>query len=278
MPKPYRGLALGLVFVLMFILPAFSAGTAQTLSSGTRLFSHRGLGTPFPENSLPAIRYLIEKGIHGTEVDLRTTKDNTIVLLHDETLDRTTTGSGKVSEASLEQLRGLKLKEASGKPTDCRIPEFTQVLDLVRAHPGFELALDLKAVDAVAAADMVLEKEMAGQVTFFIADPMDTDLAQSLTRLSSQIRLVVDVLTWWKIEDVPLFAAMALKADTLFASEWFFPGRGFKALARKGVPVTVYLWGTHDLESRFTRAVDLGARSVSTDDPIRLLLLVGSGK
>jgi glycerophosphoryl diester phosphodiesterase len=97
---------------------------------------------------------------------------------------------------------------------------------------------------------------------------------KTIKEFHPDLRITVDMLTWWKIEDVPLFAAHALDADTLFASEWFFPKRGFKALAQEGIPVVVYLWGLQDLEKRFRQAVKLGASAVSCDDPLSLLPLV----
>lgn len=257
------------ILALLFLLPISSVPAHTQI----RLFSHRCLGTPFPENSVAAVHVLAKAGIHGAEVDLRTTKDGHIVILHDEHLDRTTTGTGPVVEKNWKEIQILKLKDRTGNPTLVPVPDFTAVLKAVKQHPKFELALDLKAVDAVKAAKTVLEHAMAKQVTFFVADPLDTTLAKSLTRLHPDIRIVVDMLTWWKIEDVPLFAAKALDAHGLFAREWFFPKRGFKHLGDQNIPVLVYLWGTHDLETRFTRAAQLGACCVSTDDPIRLIPL-----
>lgn len=62
------------------------------------------------------------------EIDPRLTKDSVIVLMHDATLDRTTTGKGKVKDYTWEELQSLRLKDHSGKVTDCRIPTLEEVI------------------------------------------------------------------------------------------------------------------------------------------------------
>ena len=56
------------------------------------------------------------------EIDPRLTKDSVIVLMHDATLDRTTTGTGKVCDHTWKELQKLRLKDHSGKVTNCKIP------------------------------------------------------------------------------------------------------------------------------------------------------------
>src|SRR5207244_9942203 len=58
--------------------------------------AHRGVHTSAPENSLASVREAIALGVDMVELDVRTTRDGRLVLLHDETVDRTTDGSGRV--------------------------------------------------------------------------------------------------------------------------------------------------------------------------------------
>ncbi len=262
--------ALALVFFSVFLCQHADAGGIQPV----KLFSHRGIQTGYPENSLQALKSLISKGVDGAEIDLRTTSDGHIILMHDERIDRGTDGQGEVKAKRWEEMRNLQLKDNSGNVTPYSIPELAEVLQLIKSHPHFEIAFDLKDVDPESVARQVLLAGVERQVLFFVADPMQVELARSITGLNSELRIIVDMLTWWKIEDVPLFAAKALNADMLFSSEWFFPKRGFQMLQKEGVPVAVYLWGVHDLEQRFQRAVELGASTISTDDPFHLLPIV----
>lgn len=264
-------LPLALVLQLVIVLPGLAGDEKTTSEPG--LISHRGLGFGHPENSLAAIGAAMENGVQGVEIDLRTTADGHIVLLHDPQLERTTTGKGLVRGKKWSELKTLRLLDEDGRPSVSGIPDFAAVLRLVKNHPGLKLALDLKEVDAVAAAKMVLQHGVEKQALFFVADPMDTGLSQSITALDPDLNIIVNMLGWWKIEDIPLFAARALGAKTLFASEWFFPHRGFHRLADEGIEVVVYLWGTKDLPERYRRAVELGAAYVSCDDPKILLAL-----
>ena len=268
---PLNRLTWAVLLQVAFLFLWAGAGQAQDRLLDVKLYAHRGVHTEHPENSLGAIQAAIDAGIHGTEIDLRTSADGKVILMHDPALDRTTNGHGLIKEKNWEEIRGLKLKNGRGELSEWGVPTFEQALELVKKSPGFELALDLKDVDAVQAARLVLDHGMAPQTQFFIADPMETDLAQSIKEIDPSLRISVDMLNWWKIEDVPSFAAAALQADCLFASEWFFPKRGFGELNKQGVPVTVYLWGVKDLKTRFEHAVALGASGVSSDNPLALL-------
>ncbi len=267
-PKLTQTRVLMLAAFFLLISAAHTCAQDVQLYKGAKLISHRGKQFGFPENSLAAIKAVIKNGIHGVEVDLRTTADGHIVIIHDERLERSTTGTGKVREKSWSEMQQLYLKDSTGTVTACKVPDLHSVLALVAQHPQVVLGLDLKDVDAVQVAQQVLDKGVQKQVLFFVADPMDTQLAKSITGVHPELRIIVDMLSWWKIEDIRLFAAKALETDLLFASEWFFPKRGFHHLRKNGIEVVVYLWGTHDLVERYKKAADLGASYVSTDNPL----------
>src|ERR1041384_1872651 len=74
--------------------------------------AHRGHSIEFPENTLEAYRKAIELGVEMIECDVNITRDGTLVMMHDPTLDRTTTGTGKVSASTWEDIQGL---DAGGK-------------------------------------------------------------------------------------------------------------------------------------------------------------------
>ncbi|WP_372639440.1 glycerophosphodiester phosphodiesterase family protein [Ancylomarina sp.] len=92
--------------------------------------AHRGDWTNAPENSLQAIKNAIEIGVDILEIDVRLTKDKVPVVIHDKTLDRTTTGSGKVSKFTLNDLKGIFLTDREGKPTFHKIPTLDEALIL----------------------------------------------------------------------------------------------------------------------------------------------------
>lgn len=71
------------------------------------VIGHRGAAGAAPENTLPAIRHAVKVDADAVEIDVRATRDDRIVLLHDATVDRTTDGTGPVAELELDELRRL---------------------------------------------------------------------------------------------------------------------------------------------------------------------------
>ncbi len=75
---------------------------------GIKVVAHRGgVGLGVPENTLPAIEKAIEAGAQVIEIDIRATKDGHLVLMHDETVNRTTDGRGRIDELTLDEVKAL---------------------------------------------------------------------------------------------------------------------------------------------------------------------------
>lgn len=91
--------------------------------------AHRGGPSDgFPENAIPTFAEVASKMPAIIECDIAMTKDSVLVLMHDETLDRTTTGKGRVSNKTFEELKDLKLKDNNGELTNYRIPTLEDAL------------------------------------------------------------------------------------------------------------------------------------------------------
>ena len=95
--------------------------------------SHRGDWRNYPENSIPAIESVIRMGVDMMELDLKMTKDSVLVLCHDWTLDRTTTGHGSVSDYTYEELLQFDLKRGHGIAIPgLKIPTLKQALEVCK--------------------------------------------------------------------------------------------------------------------------------------------------
>ena len=90
--------------------------------------SHRGDWRNAPENSVQAIKNCIEMGVDIVEIDVQMTKDSVLVLMHDATIDRTTSGIGKVSEWTLDSIKTLGLRNGTGRVTRNQIPTFEEAM------------------------------------------------------------------------------------------------------------------------------------------------------
>lgn len=117
---------------LLFAAPALAQQPVQAIirtfkDPATRqviVVAHRADWRREPENSIAGIESAIKMGVDMVEIDLKKSKDGVLLLLHDETLDRTTTGHGKPADYTWAELQKLTLKNEHGGPTRLRIPTF----------------------------------------------------------------------------------------------------------------------------------------------------------
>lgn len=109
------------------------------------IWAHRGCSQMYPENTLLAFGKAAEiNGLTGIELDIQLTKDGHMVVFHDESLERTTNGIGRLCDFTLSELRKLKINSINGGYE--RIPTITEVFDLLekRLKSGLKLNIELK--------------------------------------------------------------------------------------------------------------------------------------
>lgn len=114
--------------VKMFFIQDKIANLKNSHNKEIIVVAHRGDWRNAPENSLQAIKNCIEIGVDMVEIDVRKTKDGQLVIIHDRTLDRTTTGKGYVIDWTLDSLKMLQLKDGLGVATQHRIPTLKEAL------------------------------------------------------------------------------------------------------------------------------------------------------
>jgi glycerophosphoryl diester phosphodiesterase len=109
------------------------------------IHGHRGAAALAPENTLAAFRKAMALGVDALEMDLHVTRDGEVVVIHDETLDRTTDGRGSIADLTLEQIQqrdaGRKFAPAfQGE----RIPTLREVIELITASRNTRIRMDLE--------------------------------------------------------------------------------------------------------------------------------------
>jgi len=129
------------------LLLCLIAAVAPAAAGEPLAVAHRGLLLHAPENTLANIRACLELRL-GFECDVQRTKDGHLVCIHDETVDRTTNGSGRVAELTLDEIRQLDAgswfhPRFAGE----KVPTIDEILTLLaESHqPGVLVAIDLKA-------------------------------------------------------------------------------------------------------------------------------------
>ncbi len=95
--------------------------------------AHRGLSAEAPENTFDSFDLAISNGIEHIEFDVQLTKDNEVVIIHDDKVDRTSNGSGYVNEKTLSELKNLDFGSWFSEKFKCsKIPTFQELLDKYR--------------------------------------------------------------------------------------------------------------------------------------------------
>ena len=113
------------------------------------LVAHRGLAPGLPENTMAAFENVIDRGVGVIEIDLRGTADGAVVVMHDETVDRTTDGTGEVTALTLAEIRSLDAGIYAGEQfAGQQVPTYEEALQLAQQH-GVMLLLDIKLSDTL---------------------------------------------------------------------------------------------------------------------------------
>lgn len=107
-------------------------------------FAHRGASKYYPENTILSIKEGIKAGAEGIEIDVHKTKDNKLVVIHDEDIERTFKGKGLVKDYTLTKLKEFKCRnKVFQENLDCRIPTLEEVLEIIKVA-GIMLNIELK--------------------------------------------------------------------------------------------------------------------------------------
>ncbi|MGQ3683488.1 MAG: HEAT repeat domain-containing protein [Candidatus Loosdrechtia sp.] len=149
------------LFILFFLTSGIFAKEARKIE----IFVHQGIVDEVPENTFAALRRAAELGVDGIKVDVRRTKDLQLVLMHDETIDRTTSGKGRVDQllyAEIQQYdaglwRGVEFENE-------RVPLLPDVLLFCKIN-NLKLILDIKqAFLEKQVLDLIESHDMSSQV------------------------------------------------------------------------------------------------------------------
>ncbi len=220
----------------------------------TRIYAHRGASAELPENTLPAFARAIELGVYGIELDVHLSHDQVPVVIHDETVDRTTDGAGPIADLDLADLARLDAGGGSAVPT------LDQVLDLVSdaAHIDIE-------VKAGPAAEAVLRATSLRPALRFAISSFDHDVLRHLRGREPGIDL-------WPLtigaSDEAMATAEELGSPCLAIHDGFINEEIVQYLRGRGLQA--WVWTVNDAD-RAARLTGMGIAGICTDDPGRLL-------
>ncbi len=259
-----------LVLMMAGVLHAGGAMAADTPKSKCLIVAHRGYAAVAPENTLAAIAAAVEAGADACEFDVRVSRDEHIVLIHDEDLKRTTNGRGKVAEKTLAQLRRLDAGSwKDAKYAGERLPTLDGALARLKdsaCRPVVEIKVGGIAEEVVAAV------RKAGLVNQAVVIAFSRDVVTEVRRIEPDIRcgwLSDEKARGTPAEHAAWLAARAAECgtDLIDLDHRILSAELVAELRRRGLEV--WTWTVDDPR----RAADLarwGVRAITTNDPARL--------
>lgn len=227
--------------------------------------AHRGASGDFPENTLCAFDAAIRAGAAMCELDVQRTADGVIVVIHDDLLDRTTDGDGKVAAVSYAELRRLDAGRWRGQRfAGERVPMLAEVLELARGRCA--LNVELKAEGIAGPVCSLIRERRAAEFT--LISSFDWPAIAEARRIAPEIAsaLLTSRAPARALETASAMGVAALNPrHDLVDQELCLKAR------RRGLEV--YAW-TVDEPAEMARLVDAGISGIMTNYPERLRTLL----
>ncbi len=258
------------------------------------IYGHRGASAEQPENTLAAFRRAIELEIAGVELDVHLSADGVPVVIHDDTLDRTTDGSGPVSGHTVEQLRALDAGNGEYVPTLAEVlalfgPEQHVNIE-IKSNAAGQAVIDV--VDgmpdlrwAISSFDWSVLRYVKAQRPGADLWPLTYGPRESMDEVITRVSMMADTLpaaaawadslrTTPNVLDAALELAAALNSTTLSIGQYGLTEDAVRMIHDRGF--RAWCWTVNEPE----RALELAAIGVDafcTDDPATLKALDLSG-
>ena len=216
--------------------------------------AHRGEHLHHPENTLAAYRAAIEAGADFIEVDVRTTADGKLVLVHNATVDATTNGTGAVKTMTFEQIRAL---DAHGE----QVPSFEEALQLARGKIG--VYVDSKQVSAAAVIAALEKYEMLDNAVIYGGYSYLKEIAALRPKARVMPESVSVSVCTKLIED--------LHPQVIAFSAPDFTDEIIAIARRAKAGIYVDRFGEVDNPAGWQDAIDRGATGIQTNKPAELV-------
>jgi glycerophosphoryl diester phosphodiesterase len=230
----------------------------------TQIFAHRGYSSAFAENTMSAFIAAEKAGADGLELDVQLTKDGEVVVIHDERLDRTTSGKGFVKNFTFKEIRKLNANKNGNKEP---IPSLIEVLEWMQSN------------------QLVCNIELKNNL--FPYEGMEEKVIQLVRRFNLSNRIIISSFNHYsivlsyrtapEIETAPLFNeriympwvyAQSIRAQGIHPKLASITDEIIKGAIENGVAVRPY---TVNKDADMHRLYKLNCTSIITDDPVKAL-------
>ncbi|MFC4231358.1 glycerophosphodiester phosphodiesterase [Parasediminibacterium paludis] len=256
------------LFVVV-LLPVFVFAQPNKLPKSKHHFivvAHRGDHTQAPENTLMAYKNAIKNGVDYVEIDLRTTKDSQLVIMHDATLLRMTGVNAKVKDCMYDSLIHIPVRDTNHPEWGSQpLPSFDEVLQLCKGK--INIYLDFKSASVQQAYQAIVAHKMEQHVVVYINEPQQfidwrriapkMPLMISLPRKVTSKAMMDSVLTKYPI-------------DILDGNYTEYTLETVQAAKEQQVPIWADIQ-SKDEDKNWQAAVALGIDGLQTDHPKALI-------
>jgi len=243
---------------------------------GFVVIAHRGASAYHPENTMAAFRAAVEMQAEMIELDITLSKDGILVAIHDETLDRTTNGSGYVSDFTVEELKALDAgswfdEDHRGEP----IPTLEEVLQFAQDKIALNIEIKTESVTDEL-ADGIEEKawelvKKYGMEDYVLFSSFDYRAIRHLKEINVDISAALLYEKKQSEGRTPSQLMVDYNADAFNCSYRQYSKKWAGEAKNKGFPVFVY---TVNSERRIKKMVERGAAGIFSDKPDLLKQIV----
>ena len=247
-------------------------GEFYEAGAGTRVIAHRGFSGRAPENTLAAIREAILVGADMAEIDVTLSSDGEIVVIHDETLDRTTNGSGEVAQFTLEELRDLDAGSwFDPRFAGERIPTLEEVLEAVDGKILLNIEIKSEAVERGIAAEVVATVERLGMTDRIVISSFSPAALEQVKSVAPDFTTAVlyNSKVHGGLDAVNIVEG--LEASVFNIKRTRLTRKMLKRCRENGVPIGIY---TVNNPRHMRKLIKKGVAAVFTDHPDTMLDVV----
>lgn len=227
------------------------------------IIAHRGASGYEPENTLASFQKAISLGVDIIELDVFVLKTGEVVVLHDETVDRTTDGSGKITDYSFEKLRKLDAGEGE------KVPLLTEVLDLI--HKRIPINIEMKGSGIAAPVAKIIREYVTKKgwsTNLFLVSSSNYAELKRFVQLTSSVRIGT------LFRGQPPYRRVLTRRDYGYSanlSKVFVTPRSVREAHKRGLKVYAY---TVNSKREAKRLQSLKVDGIFTDYPDRIFAAV----
>ncbi|MEH7178667.1 glycerophosphodiester phosphodiesterase [Neobacillus vireti] len=231
----------------------------------TQIFAHRGYSAAFAENTMSAFVAAEKSGADGLELDVQLTKDGEVVVIHDEKVDRTTSGKGYVKNLTFNEVRKLNANKKGSKKEP--IPSLIEVLEWMQTN---QLICNIELKNGIFPYEGMEEKVIHLIRKYNLSDRI---IISSFNHYS----IVLSYRMAPEIETAPLFNeqiympwvyAQSIRAKGIHPKLASITDKIIKDAIENGVAVRPY---TVNKDTDMHRLFKINCTSIITDDPVKAI-------